>query len=405
MCVADSAEPKSIDEIRSFGVNIQPAIKGPGSISQVIQAVQAQQISVTKRSANIIHEYRNFLWETDQNGLILNVPEKTFDHCFAPETLIHTTKGRVRIDELVGKEGYLYSRDGKIERFYDVKPTRANADVVCIEFTDGDTLTVTPDHLLLMPNGEWIEAFLLCPLDMIQLGIDGKTIRESNGVSRLDFYQIFGRKILQGLFGWQANILTPSYLGASERGNTKNSSHTSPGWGQGKQRYFKSRIKGQNGSLERTHDTGKTSEAEFVGGQDKTTNKEVAWVRYGKGVAQVAWEESVGKHFSISEKLLSLPQRVFYAGYEKVLSFLRLELQNESQAKTVKRTTRGFRSQTYNLEVENTHCLIANGVLAHNSMDSIRYGMSSLLPVIRRKELIENMPRIYRENKPSNPAR
>ena len=80
LVIADSAEPKSIDEIRSFGVNIQPASKGQGSVSQGIQTVQSEQISVTKRSVNIIKEYRNYLWVVDKNGLVTNEPEHTFSH-------------------------------------------------------------------------------------------------------------------------------------------------------------------------------------------------------------------------------------------------------------------------------------------------------------------------------------
>lgn len=78
--VADSAEPKSIDEIRSYGVNIIGALKGKGSVNQGIQLVQDQKIFVTQRSANILKEYRNYLWETDKNGKILNKPEHTFSH-------------------------------------------------------------------------------------------------------------------------------------------------------------------------------------------------------------------------------------------------------------------------------------------------------------------------------------
>jgi phage terminase large subunit len=61
LTIADSAEPKSIDEIRSYGINIQPTTKGPGSVLQRIQMAQDQQISVTKRSLNTIKEYRNYL--------------------------------------------------------------------------------------------------------------------------------------------------------------------------------------------------------------------------------------------------------------------------------------------------------------------------------------------------------
>jgi phage terminase large subunit len=78
--IADSAEPKSIDEIKLYGVNIFPAPKGPGSVNTGIQFVQAQRISVTKRSVNLIAEYRNYLWKTDKLGRIINEPEGGFDH-------------------------------------------------------------------------------------------------------------------------------------------------------------------------------------------------------------------------------------------------------------------------------------------------------------------------------------
>jgi len=80
MVIADSAEPKSIDEIRAYGINIQPAEKGKDSVSQGIQAVQEQQISVTKRSTNIIKEYRNYMWDTDRVGKQLQVPDHTWSH-------------------------------------------------------------------------------------------------------------------------------------------------------------------------------------------------------------------------------------------------------------------------------------------------------------------------------------
>jgi phage terminase large subunit len=80
LVIADSAEPKSIDEIKSYGVTIIPAEKGPDSVVNGIQIVQDQRVSVTKRSINVIREYRNYLWETDKDGKILNEPEHTFSH-------------------------------------------------------------------------------------------------------------------------------------------------------------------------------------------------------------------------------------------------------------------------------------------------------------------------------------
>lgn len=79
-CIADSAEPKSIDEIKEYGVSVLPAHKGQGSINQGIQYLQDQRVSVTKRSVNLIKEYRNYLWQTDREGRVLNIPEGGFDH-------------------------------------------------------------------------------------------------------------------------------------------------------------------------------------------------------------------------------------------------------------------------------------------------------------------------------------
>lgn len=78
--VADSAEPKSNDELMAYGVNVLPANKGQGSVLQGIQYVQHQRVSMTKRSVNVIKEYRNYLWKTDKEGKILNDPEHTWSH-------------------------------------------------------------------------------------------------------------------------------------------------------------------------------------------------------------------------------------------------------------------------------------------------------------------------------------
>jgi phage terminase large subunit len=80
LAIADSAEPKSIDELMLYGVNVQPAVKGRDSVNQGIQYVQDQRISITKRSVNGLKEYRNYLWETDKEGRIINVPVDLWNH-------------------------------------------------------------------------------------------------------------------------------------------------------------------------------------------------------------------------------------------------------------------------------------------------------------------------------------
>jgi phage terminase large subunit len=80
LVVADSAEPKSIDELKVYGINVTPVTKGRDSIVQGIGYVKDQRISITKRSVNGIKEYRNYLWQTDKDGRILNIPIDMWNH-------------------------------------------------------------------------------------------------------------------------------------------------------------------------------------------------------------------------------------------------------------------------------------------------------------------------------------
>jgi phage terminase large subunit len=105
LTVADSAEPKSIDEIMAYGVNITGADKGRDSVEYGIQLVQDQRMSVTKRSVDVIKEYRNYLWATDKDGKILRAPEHQFSHSmdairYAMMNLLQTERGYDPLDEL-----------------------------------------------------------------------------------------------------------------------------------------------------------------------------------------------------------------------------------------------------------------------------------------------------------------
>lgn len=80
LTIGDSAEPKSIAELRLQGVFILPAEKGKDSVNNGIQLVQKQKISITKRSVNTIKEYRNYTWDRDKEGKVLNIPVDIWNH-------------------------------------------------------------------------------------------------------------------------------------------------------------------------------------------------------------------------------------------------------------------------------------------------------------------------------------
>ncbi len=78
--IADSAEPKSIEEVRRAGFNIKPATKGPDSILNGIDILKRKRLHVTKQSVNLINELNKYKWVVDKNGNKLNKPIDSFNH-------------------------------------------------------------------------------------------------------------------------------------------------------------------------------------------------------------------------------------------------------------------------------------------------------------------------------------
>ncbi len=78
--IADSAEPKSIEEVHRLGFNIHPAKKGADSIRNSIDILRRQKIHVTKNSVNLIKEFREYKWKQDKNGKMLDEPVDFQNH-------------------------------------------------------------------------------------------------------------------------------------------------------------------------------------------------------------------------------------------------------------------------------------------------------------------------------------
>ena len=79
--IADCAEPKSIDELKYYGIRrIQGAKKGKDSINNGIQWIQELDIVVHPRCVNFLTEISNYQWDTDKFGQKVNKPIDGFNH-------------------------------------------------------------------------------------------------------------------------------------------------------------------------------------------------------------------------------------------------------------------------------------------------------------------------------------
>lgn len=78
--VADSAEPKSIAEIGSFGLWVVPAVKGADSITVGIDILHRYKMNVTRRSTGLIEELNSYKYKTDKDGKQTNTPVDKWNH-------------------------------------------------------------------------------------------------------------------------------------------------------------------------------------------------------------------------------------------------------------------------------------------------------------------------------------
>ena len=154
----DSAEPKSIKELRSMGINSLGARKGKDSVNFGIDWLQRQKIVVDIRCQNMKNELQQYKWKEDKDGNVLKVPVDKFNHCLTGDTIVNTYAGDYAIKELVGWGGLVYSYDTKggkpsLGVYHDVRMTREMADIYEIEMEDGRKIRATADHMILTESG------------------------------------------------------------------------------------------------------------------------------------------------------------------------------------------------------------------------------------------------------------
>lgn len=75
---ADSAEPKSIEELHRMGYNIKPTQKGTDSINAGIDMLKRYKLHI--KGSNLMKEMENYKWLEDKNGNLLNKPEDKYNH-------------------------------------------------------------------------------------------------------------------------------------------------------------------------------------------------------------------------------------------------------------------------------------------------------------------------------------
>lgn len=79
--ICDSAEPKSIEELRRLGAYCKPSQKGKGSVLNGIQVIKEYEVFASKQSKNLLQEYQYYIWDSNRDGKSINkIKQNGMDH-------------------------------------------------------------------------------------------------------------------------------------------------------------------------------------------------------------------------------------------------------------------------------------------------------------------------------------
>lgn len=180
LIIGDSAEPKTISELKSYGFNMRGAKKGADSIKHGIQLLQEYDMLVTSDSLNLIKELRHYQWNNKKQ----NTPMDNYNHCFVGATHVLTDNGNVRIDAIQVGDNVLTS-----EGYKEVLTVFNNGikDVINVVFNPSEgssisSLCGTKDHEVKTTTG-WKELRYITSGDVIYTCFDSEATQTVTSVS------------------------------------------------------------------------------------------------------------------------------------------------------------------------------------------------------------------------------
>ena len=79
--ICDSAEPKSLEDMKRLGLYCKASIKGSGSVMNGIQIIKEYDVFASKQSKNLLQEYQYYIWESNKDGQTINkIKQNGMDH-------------------------------------------------------------------------------------------------------------------------------------------------------------------------------------------------------------------------------------------------------------------------------------------------------------------------------------
>ena len=386
LIVADSARPEIIAEIKAQGFRIVGADKNAGSVLRGIDRVKQKQVAYDGK--DLEREYLSYAWRTKRTGEVLDEPQDGNDHCLAYGTKVQTIWGEREIGSLVGKSGWLYSENGKIRRFRNVRQTGIE-ETYRIKFANGAEIQCSAEHPFYTLNRGIVPASLLNEHDVIQCVMYGSQNHQRNkaGVQRKELLERQERAILSQRSD-ETSCLTQSGMGIPQRHDSGRNGHRP---------YRQEPRQQSNRESEARHGIREQQEC-FSGNDAQTARANGQSIGKGERMAQVRgresrslrdWQEIVAKERAARKNMRPLWERLLYTRCWDKISVLLWKLQNARKASQADGASREYtkmlkkeragKAPVYCLDVYDTsNFAVDGGIIVSNCMDALRYAIDDL---------------------------
>lgn len=403
----DSAEPKSVADFRTYGINAMSARKGAGSIESGIKFLQSfKKIYIHKNCPNIYDEFCNYQWKIDKNGEALPQPVDAFNHCLVKGTKIITKDGIKNIEDITTSD-YVLTRKGYKKVVWSGISDK-NRKVYKVLSDKGNLIFATNNHKVLTLNG-------FCDIDSLRyddkilirrykcqkanllkcLGVFGDVILNLKDVLTENILRavvyiytiLFGKNLLvkekkDMLYTIKtviAKIMTSQTWKRLHLFSICKDTHNQKKSEKNTKKFLKRITTCENGikakkALNGINNTQKNIIGEFLTCL-KSNAKIVAKHSSLKHITTSFVQMLANRHIEEQVELITLLS--IANGADTNLLQTNIKMQDFVVGRVLIVQEAGKASEVYDLTVDDCHEFFANGILVHNCIDATRYALES----------------------------
>jgi PBSX family phage terminase large subunit len=403
--VADSARPDLNAALRNAGYQVLDAYKPGGSIENGVNLMNQRRWCVTDSSFNVKFELENWTWSKTRYGEQTRKPIDKHNHCLVGGTKIKTSRGNVKIKDVVAGD-YVLTRKG-YRRVLRAWQSGKNRKVFKLTISNGSRIVGTGNHLVLTLRGfvpiedVRIGDKVLCikkkskPMARRGIGIRSHKDEQTGNISAEEinsFTTTFGKRLLVNAGKALSSItrmviakITPlKTLKRFLRRNTWERD-TSP---QGR---VSKHPEGTFSLLARKLLSGIIALKESLGTKSMQSASGLEASRSSEGLANVAGKSSTLCHSSKNSAQTTVSPQCDDDSDLITLLNIANSAEESSKATNIRKSDfvvgvvqekvslKRKAPAVYDLTVDEEHEFFANGVLVHNCMDAVRYWLTSFV--------------------------